>query len=792
MATPVSPRPPSAIGFKQSLDRTLAPPMFASMSQQKTSQVCVKETYICALQLLQQPNAFHRTDAYTSPTPKASENVASADINLSPQATYSHSGSRSTNITGSKQNTDHEEPPPTGWTSPQPSHYISRLNATDQARIMISNASQPQTLSPELLAPSIRQTPSAVGHPNDDVLSLANDYRTYAASGSSTKKEIPHPWAPSSENDSRDPTQPSNAVPYVSAPFATSGHHVRNQSQTSSGQANTIQTSHMATSVKPKSESKWTSALDAQHHSFTSPNTHTSTPAAPKTAQWQPSPMDAKVHARHDSSSVPTASRSGTEYEKTVGNPQRDNSLFKAPQKALFQHPKLAEIMSSAPTATPVPTDTFPVLPSRPSYEGRPSLEDQLRTPQIHQHLASFHHDRDGISPVYSSASKQAAEKAESSRVATVAKPPSPSLHHRQSKLHWHTPPSPGAVQTPISTPSSRHSPASISRPYDFRTGHGGSPSLHKASSRESYTSVRIYTPPNVESTRVQVPEAQSAPNQTSPLQPSYYRTQSYEGQTAPLPAQASSPTWRHDESASKTYRTVSFTSSQSQPQTSSRHAKTQDKSIRPDEPSSKTNPHPPGIDVATSYQSPGSAKHSVSIGSAIVSDIKPRSSRNQPHYPHPSPPLKLSQNTSEESILLTPSSLAPSMLKPTISRSSVPASVSSQNETKKKSGFLGIFRGKQPAADPYEIWYPPEMNSGAAPPASQPDGKVSSRVKVPRAITIPGPNQPISERKSPNKAVFTPFRYLTSRRHRTVSAASVEALNGTAVTLPCAVDDLN
>jgi hypothetical protein len=58
----------------------------------------------------------------------------------------------------------------------------------------------------------------------------------------------------------------------------------------------------------------------------------------------------------------------------------------------------------------------------------------------------------------------------------------------------------------------------------------------------------------------------------------------------------------------------------------------------------------------------------------------------------------------------------------------------------------------------------------------------LSTRVKVPPPITVPGQPIPISGRKSPNSKVFTPFRYLTTRRNRTVSAASAEAVMGTAV----------
>lgn len=176
--------------------------------------------------------------------------------------------------------------------------------------------------------------------------------------------------------------------------------------------------------------------------------------------------------------------------------------------------------------------------------------------------------------------------------------------------------------------------------------------------------------------------------------------------------------------------------------------------------------------------------------------------------YLHPnsaaSQPQKVSRIPSEESLLMTPSSLAPSMLKPSISRSSIPASVSSsQQETRKKGGFLGMFRSKasqqpppppqpqQPTPQAYEVWNPPGRDPPRAkngppkrvtlPPES--DTKpLSSRVKAPPPIEIPNQKPSVSERKSPNSKVFTPFRYLTSKRNRTMSAASAEAVDGTAV----------
>jgi hypothetical protein len=171
-------------------------------------------------------------------------------------------------------------------------------------------------------------------------------------------------------------------------------------------------------------------------------------------------------------------------------------------------------------------------------------------------------------------------------------------------------------------------------------------------------------------------------------------------------------------------------------------------------------------------------------------------------------PPEKVSRTPSEESSLKTPSSLAPSMLKQTSSHISIPASVSSQQDSRKR-GFFGMFKPKtsqpqpphphpQPQVHPhppkkFEIWHPPsgtqsndrkEPRKADSPPTMprNTDTKiVSSQANAPVAITVPI-TIVASGRRSPNSKVFTPFRYLTSKRNRNMSAASVEAQDGTAV----------
>ncbi|KAG6854634.1 hypothetical protein C0991_004236 [Blastosporella zonata] len=150
----------------------------------------------------------------------------------------------------------------------------------------------------------------------------------------------------------------------------------------------------------------------------------------------------------------------------------------------------------------------------------------------------------------------------------------------------------------------------------------------------------------------------------------------------------------------------------------------------------------------------------------------------NYPSLPDPLP-SKLSREVprkpSEDSILLrTPSSLAPTVLKPTESRTSIPASFSSQTSSRRR-GLFGMFRSK-PAQLPTQADEPPdptpERRSRKETRTSPQDNKGISL----RTNPIPL----VSGRKSPNK-VFTPFRYLSTKRNRRVSAASLEAQDGTA-----------
>ena len=138
------------------------------------------------------------------------------------------------------------------------------------------------------------------------------------------------------------------------------------------------------------------------------------------------------------------------------------------------------------------------------------------------------------------------------------------------------------------------------------------------------------------------------------------------------------------------------------------------------------------------------------------------------------------------EEILMTPSSLARSvMLKPTVSQQSVAPSVSSQT-ARKGTGIFTMFRSKTPAQPPpqYEIWHPKKT----AEPNAAPSGTLTSSITFPdkdkTSAPTPGPVPIPNERSSQKSKIFTPFRYLTTKRNRAVSLVSVEAQDGTAVSL--------
>ncbi len=174
--------------------------------------------------------------------------------------------------------------------------------------------------------------------------------------------------------------------------------------------------------------------------------------------------------------------------------------------------------------------------------------------------------------------------------------------------------------------------------------------------------------------------------------------------------------------------------------------------------------------------------------------------------------------------VLLTPSSLAPSML-PAVSsqvpldRTTSKTSTKEKEKDSKKLGLLGrglsLFRSRSSPPKPREVEPPPSaairekrqrnVSQPTQPLAQMQAAHVSmkstSGVHTPQVavatVSIPAPPQarrentapqvpvaaptPIHGRRSPNGKMFTPFR-LVAKRHHTVSTASLDAVDGTVV----------
>ncbi|KAF9480092.1 hypothetical protein BDN70DRAFT_877972 [Pholiota conissans] len=222
-----------------------------------------------------------------------------------------------------------------------------------------------------------------------------------------------------------------------------------------------------------------------------------------------------------------------------------------------------------------------------------------------------------------------------------------------------------------------------------------------------------------------------------------------------------------------------------------------------------RTNAAPVPLSLPTSQYSIRH-QHSASLPSTSASMIANASSQEIPRSATPAqayhkmstlqsnPPVHASiekvpsfpKAPSEETILLTPSSLARSApLKPTTSRQSVTPSVASQS-SRKGGGFFNVFKKSTTTPNPpqqYEIWRPtgPVKTPDSSPKAMQSEPEPDTRRMNPRPrrdppppISIPVPIHGIDQKKS---NVFTPFKYLTTRRNRGMSVASLEAQDGTA-----------
>ena len=173
---------------------------------------------------------------------------------------------------------------------------------------------------------------------------------------------------------------------------------------------------------------------------------------------------------------------------------------------------------------------------------------------------------------------------------------------------------------------------------------------------------------------------------------------------------------------------------------------------------------------------------------------------------PRQSPP----RNVSNESILMTPSSLAPAVLPKTQStRTPMPPitrqeSRESKESSKQRKGLFGsMFRPKISAEKPHEshtlpILNPPEMNRSQAslqsldklntlPTNSSTSVVLGPPVRQRKAVPAISVELPISRREHEQK-VFSAFKFLHTKRIRTISHASVEVQDGQIQTAVCQI----
>ncbi|TFK42656.1 hypothetical protein BDQ12DRAFT_676582 [Crucibulum laeve] len=205
----------------------------------------------------------------------------------------------------------------------------------------------------------------------------------------------------------------------------------------------------------------------------------------------------------------------------------------------------------------------------------------------------------------------------------------------------------------------------------------------------------------------------------------------------------------------------------------------------------------------------PAITPSTVPIAAPTYSSVSNMPSSTSGPPPSSRGPDKVHRKVSQESILKTPSSLAPSMLKATPSQVSIVPPVS-DSETRKKGGILNIFRSSKATQEPpqqHQIWLPPTKTNeddlrskppeAWVPPSSlrqreRKDSrtKMDSATEAMQTVNMNGAAAPsITRAKDPpapinisaSKKVFSPFSYLASKRNRTMSAASVEAQDGTA-----------
>jgi hypothetical protein len=208
--------------------------------------------------------------------------------------------------------------------------------------------------------------------------------------------------------------------------------------------------------------------------------------------------------------------------------------------------------------------------------------------------------------------------------------------------------------------------------------------------------------------------------------------------------------------------------------------------------PSSSLLKPPPPSGTGTGSSTPSSAQTSdINLASVPPHSISTR----VPISGHPStpapvrpalrptpPPLSIASTLPDTDSLLTPSSLnspRSTIVLPQsqpVSTVTVPPVPSPEKDKAQRKG--GFFNFLRPKPTVYEIWTPP----GHIPKVKQPSREEQPKDPAPSpSKSKPSASAPIPRPKSPK--IFSPFK-LFSKRHRTVSSASLDVLDGTAVSI--------
>jgi hypothetical protein len=205
--------------------------------------------------------------------------------------------------------------------------------------------------------------------------------------------------------------------------------------------------------------------------------------------------------------------------------------------------------------------------------------------------------------------------------------------------------------------------------------------------------------------------------------------------------------------------------------------------------------PYPPPIPVGSPYHVRPDTQQAMVSTRVPISGHSTTPSRSRPSR-------QPSRMASDESILMTPSSLAPS-LTPKANPSRAPSmppitrqeSKESKDSHKKKNGLFGnLFRSKTPTQKSYEVWHPSisdkqinqsqsslqSIGKASMLPSGSSTKKSSTSVSQHRGPATIAVDLPLNAtgRKEPEK-VFSAFKFLHTKRDRTVSHASVEAQDG-------------